>query len=125
MKILKCLKCGNVELELAHGTCTPICCGVPMVELKANTQEGVATEKHVPVIEKQGNEILVKVGEVAHPMIEAHYIGAIIVETNFNTLIKNLKAGDAPEARFALAEGEEVVAAYSYCNLHGVWKLEK
>ncbi len=24
----------------------------------------------------------------------------------------------------ALAPGEEVVAAYEYCNLHGLWKAE-
>ena len=88
MRILKCLKCGNVELEIEHGTCTPMCCGEPMVELKANTQEGVATEKHIPVIDEDGNEISVKVGEVIHPMLDVHYIGAIIVETNFNKLIK-------------------------------------
>ncbi|MFA9423624.1 MAG: desulfoferrodoxin family protein, partial [Sedimentibacter sp.] len=25
---------------------------------------------------------------------------------------------------FALAEGDEAVEAYAYCNLHGLWKEE-
>ena len=35
-----------------------------------------------------------------------------------------LKPGDKPEAVFALANGETVVAAYEYCNLHGLWKAD-
>jgi len=27
-----------------------------------------------------------------------------------------------PEAVFAIADGDEFVAAYEYCNLHGLWK---
>ena len=26
------------------------------------------------------------------------------------------------DAEFVLAEGEELIAAYEYCNLHGLWK---
>ena len=37
-------------------------------------------------------------------------------------LRKNLKPGEAPKAEFVLAEGDEVVAVYEYCNLHGLWK---
>ena len=37
---------------------------------------------------------------------------------------KDLKPGEKPEAVFGLAEGETVVAAYEYCNLHGLWKAE-
>ena len=36
----------------------------------------------------------------------------------------DLAPEEAPEAAFALAEGDEVVAAYDYCNLHGLWKAE-
>ena len=33
-----------------------------------------------------------------------------------------LKPGDAPRAEFALLDGEKVVAAYAYCNLHSLFK---
>ena len=38
--------------------------------------------------------------------------------------MKWLKPGDKPEAMFKLADGEVAVAAYEYCNLHGLWKVE-
>ena len=32
------------------------------------------------------------------------------------------KPGERPRGEFLLGEGGEVVAAYEYCNLHGLWK---
>lgn len=29
---------------------------------------------------------------------------------------------DKPKAEFKLADGEELIAAYEYCNLHGLWE---
>ena len=40
-------------------------------ELVANTTDG-AYEKHVPVIEHNGDSVVVKVGSVAHPMMDVH-----------------------------------------------------
>ena len=34
----------------------------------------------------------------------------------------DLKPGDKPEAVFLLADGDEPVAVYENCNLHGLWK---
>ena len=31
-------------------------------------------------------------------------------------------AGEKPQASFVLADGDQLVAAYEYCNLHGLWK---
>lgn len=90
-------------------------------ELTANTTDG-AYEKHVPMIEQQGDHVTVKVGSVAHPMLDVHYIEWIVLETATGYQRKDLKPGDAPEAEFAVTE--PVVAAYEYCNLHGLWKAE-
>ena len=68
------------------------------------------------------NIVSVKVGEVEHPMLEAHYIQWIALETNKGNQRKVLKPGDAPVAQFALLPGEEVVAVYEFCNLHGLYK---
>ena len=38
-------------------------------------------------------------------------------------LAQCLEVGKAPEVTFALAD-EKPVAAYAYCNLHGLWKSE-
>lgn len=87
-------------------------------EIIANTTDG-AYEKHVPVIEHQGEHVIVKVGSVEHPMLPAHYIEWIVLETATGYQKKELKPGEKPEADFAVTES--VVAAYEYCNLHGLW----
>ena len=92
-----------------------------MKEIVPNTSDG-AHEKHVPVIKVEGNKVRVEVGSVAHPMIEAHYIEWIALETDKGNQRKQLKPGDAPVAEFALLDGEKVIAAYAYCNLHSLFK---
>lgn len=87
-------------------------------EIIPNTVDA-AYEKHVPVIEHSGDHVVVKVGSVAHPMLDVHWIEWIVLETSSGYQKKELKPGDVPEAEFAVTE--PVVAAYEYCNLHGLW----
>ena len=61
----------------------------------------------------------VNVGAVDHPMVDVHYIEWIVLETATSYQKHDLKPGEAPEAHFAVTE--PVVAAYEYCNLHGLW----
>ena len=90
-------------------------------ELTANTTDG-AHEKHVPVIEMSGDTVTVKVGSVEHPSLEAHYIEWIILVTEAGFQIHYLKPGMKPEATFKV--NEKPIAAYEYCNLHGLWKVD-
>ena len=90
-------------------------------ELTANTTDG-AHEKHVPVIEQNGNTVIVKVGSVEHPSLSEHYIEWILLETEQGFQTHYLKPGMKPEATFQT--NEKVKAAYEYCNLHGLWKAE-
>jgi len=90
-------------------------------ELTANTVDA-AFEKHVPVIEQNGDTVIVRVGSVEHPSIPEHYIEWILLETEMGFQICYLKPGNKPEATFKV--NEKVVAAYEYCNLHGLWKAE-
>lgn len=92
-------------------------------ELKANTTDA-AGEKHVPVVQQQDGKVTVTVGSVEHPMLEAHYIMWIYLETTTGGMIKYLKPGNKPEAEFILQPQEQPVAAYEYCNLHKLWKVE-
>ena len=122
LKVYKCDVCGAV-LEVANDGHGITCCGQPMKELTANSTDA-ATEKHVPVVEVEGNTVTVKVGEVEHPMTEAHLIQHIWLETTDGIQRKSLTDADKPEAVFALAEGVKPVKAYEYCNLHGFWVKE-
>ena len=96
-----------------------MCCGQPMKLIVENTVDA-AKEKHVPVVEKTAEGVLVKVGEVEHPMLENHYIEWIEVLTDRKVYRKYLKPGEKPEALFKL--DEEIIAAREYCNVHGLWK---
>ena len=120
-KLFKCMHCGNIAELLEESGVPMICCGDKMTELVPNTTDA-ATEKHVPVIEVSGSNVTVKIGSAEHPMVPEHHIDFIVLETNLGTQRKFLDPAGKPEAKFVLAEGEEVVAAYEYCNLHGFWK---
>jgi len=118
-----CRTCGNLVGLINVGGGKLVCCGKEMEELVPNTVDA-STEKHVPVIEVEGNKVTVKVGSVAHPMLPEHFIQWIYLVTKDGAQRKCLEPGKQPEAVFALAEGDEVVGAYEYCNLHGLWKKE-
>lgn len=121
MKFYRCEHCGNI-ITFLHNAGVPVqCCGQKMTELVPGTVDA-SLEKHVPVVETQGSLVKVKVGAAVHPMVEEHFIQWIALETNLGSQIKYLKPEQAPEAEFVLTEGEQVVAVYEYCNLHGLWK---
>ena len=121
LKIFKCNVCGNIVILTVEGGGKLVCCGQDMTLLEPNTSEG-AGEKHLPDVTVEGNKVLVKVGSVAHPMLPAHYIQFVVLETSKGYKVAKLSPGEAPEAAFVLSEGEEAVAAYEYCNLNGLWK---
>ncbi len=124
MKYYICEHCGNI-IEYVKESGVPVfCCGQKMTEIVPGTSDG-AHEKHVPVITVDGNHVVVEVGAVEHPMIEAHYIQWISIETTRGSQIRKLQYTDKPRAEFVLAEGEALIAAYEYCNLHSLWKAEK
>ena len=122
MKFLRCEVCGKIVAMVNDcSTCPTKCCGEAMKEIIPNTTDASA-EKHVPVIKVEGNKVVVEVGAVAHPMVDVHYIEWIALETDKGNQRKKLKPGDAPRAEFALLDGEKVIAAYAYCNLHSLFK---
>ncbi len=121
MKFYRCKVCGKIIAVVEERAVPTMCCGQPMEYLQPNTQDG-AHEKHIPVYEVKDNVVTVKVGEVEHPMMEAHYIQWIMLKTNLGNQRKVLKPGEKPEARFALLPGEKVEAVLEYCNLHGLYQ---
>ena len=123
MKFYVCKHCGNIIAYAKNKGVPVMCCGEKMSELVPGSVDA-ATEKHVPVISVEGNKVTVTVGEVEHPMAEEHFIEWIVLETSTGSQMKALTPGEKPQAVFALADGEKAVAAYAYCNLHGLWKAE-
>lgn len=122
-RFFKCEHCKNIIVMVEDKGVPVVCCGEKMKELSANTSDG-ASEKHVPVVSVSGNAVRAVIGDVNHPMQEEHHIAWIYLETSQGGQMKYLEHTGAPEAVFALAEGEKAVAVYEYCNLHGLWKKE-
>lgn len=113
MKFYQNPETGEIVTEAAEG----------FTEVIPNTVDA-AKEKHVPVISREGQTVTVTVGSVAHPMIDAHYIGWILLETEDGQERRELKPGEEPAAQFFAAEDSSIIAAYAYCNLHGLWMAE-
>lgn len=120
-KFYLCSHCGNIISFVKDKGVPVLCCGEKMTEIVPGTTEA-ATEKHIPVVAQEGNIVTVTVGSVEHPMLPEHFIEWICLETNKGVQHKSLEPNAAPVAQFALLDGEEVVAAYAYCNLHSLWK---
>ena len=148
MKLFKCAHCGNIISYFEDHGVKVVCCGEPMQEITANSVDA-ATEKHIPEVNVNGNTVEVVVGSVLHPMTEEHYITSIILETkNLSKFVEHVKFSDSllnvvrkletkntrqrkelnptdePKATFAISDSDEVLRAYAYCNLHGLWVKE-
>ena len=119
MQVYKCEICGNIVEVLHAGKGALACCNQPMKLVAENTVDA-SLEKHVPVIEKAGETVTVKVGSVAHPMEEKHYIEWVEVVAGGKIQRQYLAPGQSPEASFTSKEG--ALVAREYCNLHGMWK---
>ena len=119
LQVYKCDVCGNI-VEVIHASGgTLACCGQDMTLMTENTTDA-AREKHVPVVEKTNAGVLVKVGEVAHPMEEKHYIEWVQVMVDDNAYRHFFKPGDKPEALFQVSG--DSISAREFCNLHGLWR---
>lgn len=121
-KFYVCEHCGNIITFLKESGAPLTCCGDKMTQIIPNTIDA-AKEKHVPVVVVDGNTVSVEVGSIEHPMLPEHFIQWVYLETDKGFQIKNLNPEDKPKAVFEL-NGESPVAAYEYCNLHGLWKTE-
>ena len=121
LQVYKCMICGNIVEVLHAGRGQLVCCGQPMrlMEVK-KAEEG--KEKHLPVVEKADGKVTVKVGSVAHPMEENHYIEWIEIVADGFVYRKQLKPGDKPEAEFGI--DVDKVTARAYCNVHGLWQAD-
>ena len=120
-EIYICDRCNNI-CQILHETSGDLsCCGEEMRLLNENSIDAVI-EKHIPIVEQDGVNVKIKVGEVEHPMLDNHHIEFIEVITNVNIYRKYLKFGQKPEASFTLQEDEVIQKVREYCNLHGLWR---
>ena len=125
LELFRCKVCGNIAEILVAGDGELVCCGEVMERLPLKTQD-LGSEKHVPVIEKQGDEITIKIGSEPHPMENDHYVQFVEAIANDNKYLKRkyFNAGDEPILKFK-CECKEGISAREYCNIHGLWGTSK
>lgn len=122
-KFFICNTCGNLVESINNSGIEMVCCGDAMREITANTVEA-SLEKHIPVAQVEGNLVTITTGSVLHPMLEEHHIIWVSIQTTNGSQRKALAVDADPVVTFALTPGDQLVAAYAYCNLHGLWKIE-
>ena len=123
VKFYRCSHCGNIAVKPLDAGVPLVCCGQKMDLLEANSQDA-ATEKHVPKVDVADGAVHVEVGEVLHPMTDAHLIAFVCLVTEKGYQIAPLSADGEPVVDFAVAEGDAPLKVYEYCNLHGLWVKE-
>ncbi|MHA1461008.1 MAG: desulfoferrodoxin family protein [Promethearchaeota archaeon] len=123
-EVYKCAICGKVIEILNPGVPETICCGQAMNLMEEKTADW-KSEKHVPKITIEGNNVTVDVGismGTPHPMTEEHYIMWIELICNDNCYKRQMLApGMEPKATFVVADPSGLIAR-EYCNLHGLYK---
>ena len=120
MKYYLCEVCGNLVELIEEGGGELVCCGQPMKELATKTTDE-GNEKHLPVVEVNGNEVRVTVGSTPHPMTPEHYIKWIVISYNGKCQRASLTPQLMPETVFTVNEGITDLKVYTYCNIHGLW----
>lgn len=122
LQVYKCEVCGSMVEVLNEAGGTLVCCGKSMTLLNENTVDA-AVEKHIPVSEEKDGKLLVKIGEVEHPMVEEHFIQWIeVITTDGKVIRKELKPGEKPEAVFEA--NVNIARIREYCNIHGLWSTK-
>jgi len=118
LQIYKCEICGNIVEVLHVGGGKLVCCGQEMILLPEQTEEQ-GKEKHVPVIEKIGEDTFVKVGAVPHPMLPEHYIEWADVIRPDRVIRAFFKPGE--EAKMKVCHAENILKVREHCTVHGLW----
>ena len=117
----RCDICGQIMATIGEQANLLSCCGQKMTLLHADTVDA-SVERHVPVYRRIGHKITVQVGEIEHPMTEDHHIEWICMVTCCGIQWKPLPINGTSDTTFRIKGNEDVLAIYSYCNLHGLWK---
>ena len=120
LEVYKCNECGAIVEVVNAGAGSLSCCGKEMKLMTENPVDA-AKEKHGPVLEETADGYTIKVGSVAHPMTEEHYIQWVELIMGPKVYREFLQPGQEPQASFKIDKKEKPVAR-EYCNLHGLWK---
>lgn len=128
MKHYTCRFCGNLVAMINDTGRNIGCCGKNMTEVVPSAAElrDEKGEKHTPIIENNRGTVRITVGPTGnrHPHTDEHFIGWVCLVTNQGSHRKTLSPDGEDFAEFILSKGERPIAAFAYCNLHGIYVSE-
>lgn len=117
-----CRICKNT-VGLLHAGDKPLsCCGEWMTRMPLRNEKE-NEQKHTPRVVCKNDKVTVDVGTVMHPQTDSHGISWIYLQTDRGGQRKCLAPNSKPTAEFSLLN-EKPVAAYAFCNMHGLWKTD-
>lgn len=117
----KCEICGNIVAVVNAGAGELVCCGEPMNEMKLQSVGDSGFEKHAPVVTIEGDKVHVKIGEIPHPMEDAHHLQVVqIIRDGAVVEGKRLYPDHETEVTFILEETQGIRVRV-ICNVHGLW----
>ncbi|MEG0873125.1 MAG: desulfoferrodoxin family protein [Clostridia bacterium] len=121
LEVYICDICKNIVMFLQKSFGKLTCCNEPMRKILPNSVQA-DTKKHMPIGVFDGDNIIVEIGSIQHPMTEEHAIKWIYIVTDEGLAQKrDLNVGDIPKAIFQIGNAKRI-DIYAYCNLHGLWK---
>lgn len=120
MRFYTCPACNQLYVKLIDKNNDMKCCEIPLKNLAFNRNMKKDNE-HYPVIRKIGNFLTIEVNE-NHPMVDAHHISVIFLETTQGFQFKNI-THDSPQAEFILGMEEKIKNIHLYCNIHFIWSV--
>ncbi|MBN2546648.1 MAG: hypothetical protein JXB50_12680 [Spirochaetes bacterium] len=141
MNIFICKVCGHIEFNAAPGNC-PVCYA-PKEKFEQNDKIFIESEekskeaapKHIPLIqiirechlikEQKCTDVLVRIGEVLHPMEEKHYIMFIDCYLDYKYISRVMLTPDVwASGLYHLKKEGKKVTIVERCNIHGFWMAE-
>lgn len=118
MRFYTCTKCGSLITSSGDLVEDIYCCGKRASELTPEVS-GTFARTHAPILSREGDLITVRVGEQAHPMTPTHAILWVLLVSREG--VQKKAVSEIPEVTFALTPGDRAVAAYAFCNEHGLF----
>lgn len=122
-KFFICEKCKNIVESIQFSGNSFRCCNAAMENMEPKIEDA-GGEKHLPEVSVRDGCVTVTVGRIPHPMTEEHGISWVYLVTKYGEARKLLLPGEEPKAVFYLENGDIPIAAYAYCNAHGLWKTQ-
>ena len=126
LELYKCNICGNI-IEVVHaGIGELVCCSMPMELLQEHSTDEEIHEKHVPVVVMEGDNKIIRVGSIPHPMEKEHYIIFIEAISPDKKYLKRkfLMPNEEPKMELKHQCHYDKFIARELCNIHGLWSKE-